>query len=311
VIGLPPSSGGVNATESSPFPAAIVVIDGAPGSAGGSTTAFDAADSLLEPTALVASTAHVYVLPGESELTKTGLATSELVPGTPPSDEAQSAVYPVIALPPLSAGGVNATETEFTPLVAVPMTGWSGTVAGTAVFDGSDGELVPIAFVAVTVHVYVAPLVSGDTTIGFDAPDATPVPPPVDDVHVAVYPVIALPPSFSGAVKSTEIDATPGVAVPIVGGSGTVAAAAATGNAITPTTTTPAASKLRAARRARVDRSRVPNRGCCTRIPPPRKSSVAAIRRVSLSGGDTTRYMKRARTVVCRKSRVRARRASA
>jgi hypothetical protein len=59
----------------------------------------------------------------------------------------------VIALPPSSAGGVNATETEFTPLVAAPINGGSGTVAGTAVFDGSDDELVPIPLVAVAVHV--------------------------------------------------------------------------------------------------------------------------------------------------------------
>jgi hypothetical protein len=82
----------MNATASWPFPATIVLIDGAPGTAGGSTTAFDAADSLLEPTALVASTEHVYVLPAESALTAIGLATSEFVPGTPPSDDAQSAV---------------------------------------------------------------------------------------------------------------------------------------------------------------------------------------------------------------------------
>jgi hypothetical protein len=48
---------------------------------------------------------------------------------------------------------------------------------------------------------------------------AVPVKPPGD--AVAVYEVIAPPPILDGAVKATEIEAPPAVAVPMVGASGT------------------------------------------------------------------------------------------
>ena len=39
---------------------------------------------------------------------------------------------------------------------------------------------------------------------------------------VTVYPVTGLPPSLAGAVKDTDADALPAVAVPITGAPGTV-----------------------------------------------------------------------------------------
>ena len=70
--------------------------------------------------------------------------------------------------------------------VATPIVGGSGTVtAGTAVFESAEGALVPIALVAVTTHLYDAPFVSGETTIGLDAADALPAA-PEPDVHDAV-----------------------------------------------------------------------------------------------------------------------------
>ena len=73
-----------------------------------------------------------------------------------------------------------------------------------------------------TVKVYAVPLAKPNTVIGAAAGPATvPVKPPGDDV--AVYPVIALPPSDTGAVKVTMACAFPPVAVPIVGASGAAA----------------------------------------------------------------------------------------
>ena len=69
----------------------------------------------------------------------------------PVTDE-HEAVNDVIALP-LSAPAVNATVTEPLPRVTLVIVGGSGTAAGVVGRDGSDAALVPIAFVAVTVHV--------------------------------------------------------------------------------------------------------------------------------------------------------------
>ena len=54
---------------------------------------------------------------------------------------------------PLFAGGVNVTTICWFPRVTVGCAGASGTAAGTTDADAADGLLVPIALVAVTVHV--------------------------------------------------------------------------------------------------------------------------------------------------------------
>jgi hypothetical protein len=77
---------------------------------------------------------------------------------------------------------------------------------------------VPLAFVAVTVKVYAVPLVSPVTAIGLAEPMA--VKPP--GLEVTVYPVIAEPPLLPGDVNVTVALAFPAVAVPIIGGPGTV-----------------------------------------------------------------------------------------
>ena len=61
--------------------------------------------------------------------------------------------------------------------------------------DGADDALVPIALVAVTVQVYVLPVVMAVTAIAAVVVElADRVVPPLLDVHVAVYRVIVLPP---------------------------------------------------------------------------------------------------------------------
>jgi hypothetical protein len=70
--------------------------------------------------------------------------------------------------------------------------------------------------VAVTVKVYAVPFVKPLTVIGEEAP--VPVTPP--GLEVTVYPVIALDPTYVGAVKVIDACALPPVAVPIVGAPG-------------------------------------------------------------------------------------------
>ncbi len=75
-------------------------------------------------------------------------------------------VYEEMAEPPLEAGGVKATTAEALPAVAVPMVGAPGRVAGTTVLEARDDGPAPTPLVAVTVKVYVSPLVRPVTVIG-------------------------------------------------------------------------------------------------------------------------------------------------
>jgi len=75
----------------------------------------------------------------------------------------------MIELPPLFAGADHATPALLFPTDAATLVGASGTAAGVTEFDAVDAVLVPTAFVAVTVNVYVVPLVNPVIVIG-DAP---------------------------------------------------------------------------------------------------------------------------------------------
>lgn len=59
--------------------------------------------------------------------------------------------------------------------------------------DAADGAPTPRALVAVTVHVYVLPVVNPVTVIGLAGPPLEPPTPPLLDTHDAVKPVIPLP----------------------------------------------------------------------------------------------------------------------
>ena len=76
--------------------------------------------------------------------------------------------------------------------------------------DAEEGELVPIAFVAVTVKVYAVPFVNPVTTIGEALPLAVKLP----GLDVTVYEVIVEPPSEPGALNATEACVFPAVAAP-------------------------------------------------------------------------------------------------
>ena len=149
-----------------------------------------------------------------------GAALPEPVPGAPPFPEVHDAVNDVMALP-LFAPGVNATEADALPLSTLPIVGALGTVAGTNAADAAEGALVPLPFVAVTLHVYVLPLVRPVTTMGADGPDRLPGAPPLLDRQEAVDEVTGLPLSAPG-VNATDPETLPRVTAPIVGACGTV-----------------------------------------------------------------------------------------
>jgi hypothetical protein len=118
-----------------------------------------------------------------------------------------------MGLPPVDEGAVNATVACVLPAVAAPIVGAPGVVARVTLLDGADAGLVPRAFLAVTVNVYVVPAVNPVTVIGLTVPVAV-LPP---GLAVTVYPVT----EPVGAVKLTVAWPVPAVAVTLVGGPGT------------------------------------------------------------------------------------------
>jgi hypothetical protein len=70
----------------------------------------------------------------------------------------------VIAAAPSEVGGWKLTIAEPFPATADTDRGAPGTLRGTTAFEGLDGGLVPIAFAAVTVKVYVVPSLSPEIT---------------------------------------------------------------------------------------------------------------------------------------------------
>ena len=118
----------------------------------------------------------------------------------------------------MDAGADQARDTCAFPGVAAFRVGAPGTVRGVAdnVFDG---ELVPAAFVAVTLNEYDWPLVR-PLMAQLVVPAVEQVNPP--GLAVAVYAVIALPPFDAGADQDRETWLSPGVAVLSVGAPGTV-----------------------------------------------------------------------------------------
>ncbi len=87
-----------------------------------------------------------------------------------------------MVLPPFETGGVNVTDADPFPAVAVPMVGAPGTVAGVTELDAAEAAPVPTPLVAVTVKVYAVPLVRPLTVIGLVVP--VPVKPPGELVTV-------------------------------------------------------------------------------------------------------------------------------
>ena len=87
---------------------------------------------------------------------------------------------------PLLAGATKATEICALPRVRIAAAGALGTAAGTAEPEAADAVPFPATLVASTVHVYVLPFVSDDTTIGDEEPAFEPALPPSLEVQPAV-----------------------------------------------------------------------------------------------------------------------------
>jgi hypothetical protein len=137
-------------------------------------------------------------------------------------------VYPVIALPPVFVGAVQLTVTKAFPFAGVPMVGAPGTPSGVTLAEELENGPVPTTLMAATVNVYASPMESPVTVQVVAVLD-------VDEGHasvvgvevvtfsaVTVYPVIALPPVFIGALQLTVAEPFPFVGVPMVGAPGTV-----------------------------------------------------------------------------------------
>jgi hypothetical protein len=163
------------------LPALTVGCAGALGTVLG-VTAADAGDAGPVPFTFVALTVHVYDFPFVSPPTTVGDAVSAAEPGVPPFDDVHTNPKPVIGLPP-SAGGTNDTVTCAFPAVSVGAAGALGIVLGMTVADAGDAGPAPLAFAAVTVHVYDFPFVSAPTAIGDAVSEAAPATPPFDDTH--------------------------------------------------------------------------------------------------------------------------------
>lgn len=125
-----------------------------------------------------------------------------------------------MADPPSVVGAVHETTAELSPPVALTLVGAAGTATGVTAVDADDGALEPAAFRATTVNVYAVPFAK-PLTVAVVAPAAALATMPLG-VDVMVKPVMTEPPLTAGAVHATTAVVSPGVALTLVGASGTV-----------------------------------------------------------------------------------------
>src|SRR5262245_1269934 len=153
-MALPPlDDGAVQVTAACPLPATALTPVGAPGGRAG-TPGLDPADAVPVPTAFVAVTVNVYVVPFVRPVTVALVAVPAAVAVRPPGDAVT--VKPVIALPPFESGAVQVTVACWFPAQASTPVGAPGTVAGdrgVTALDAVEAGPVPTAFVAFTVNV--------------------------------------------------------------------------------------------------------------------------------------------------------------
>jgi hypothetical protein len=77
-----------------------------------------------------------------------------------------------MAAPPVLEGAVKLTVAVPLAVVALPIVGVPGAVAGVMLLEALEAAPVPAAFVAVTVKVYGVPFASPVTVTGLLAPNA-------------------------------------------------------------------------------------------------------------------------------------------
>ena len=155
----------------------------------------DGSELALVSAAFVAVTVNVYTVFWVRPVTVTEVLV--VVAVSPPGSDVT--VYSVIGLPPSEAGAVHETNAETSLGIADTPLGTPGTRSGVTEFDASEGRLVPLEFVAVTVKVYAVPLVRPVTVS--EVAVVVAVIPPRDEM--TVYSVMGLPPSEAGAVHET------------------------------------------------------------------------------------------------------------
>src|SRR5260370_39163447 len=112
-----------------------------------------------------------------------------------------------MAAPPLEAGASQLNITWLFPGVTSRPAGAPGTVAGVTELDGDEAGPVPTALVAVTVKVYLVPLVRPLTVALVAVPLALAGVPPGGEG--TGYPVVWGPPLGAGAPPGTVARAVP------------------------------------------------------------------------------------------------------
>jgi hypothetical protein len=164
VIADPPLSlGGLKVTVAFVSPRTTEVKDGAPGGPTG-VTVLELAEGEDAPAALFATTVNEYEDPLLSPETVQLVEPTGTLHVAPPGEAVT--VYPVMAEPPLSVGGVKETRALPLPSTAETDVGDCGTVAGVAVTNAVEDSESPTPFVAMTRKVYSTPFVRPNTVIG-------------------------------------------------------------------------------------------------------------------------------------------------
>ncbi len=202
--------------RAAPFSPRAATSTGGSGRVRGVTGA-DGSEGTLVPLEFVAVTVKVYgvplVRPEKAQLVVVASVVQTWPPGWP------VIVYPVIELPPWSAGACQVTLAAPSPGVPTTSVGRSGSrPEGVTEFEGSEAGPSPTEFVAMTVKVYGMPLVRPVTTQLVAGATAVQVRPSGEEV--AVYEVGAGAPLGAGAVQLTSAAALPAAAVTAVGGPG-------------------------------------------------------------------------------------------
>ena len=152
----------------------------------------DAVDAVEFPAPFVATTVNVYEVPLVSPVTVAEVVDDVAV--KLPGDDVT--VYEVMTDPPVDAGALHETVDCPFPADALTLVGLPGTVIGVTGEDATDASEFPILFTAITVNVYVDPLVR--PVIVADAPEDVVVTLP--GVVVIIYDVITELPLFMGGV---------------------------------------------------------------------------------------------------------------
>ena len=116
--------------DTAPISDSVSVVDGVTATV---------AEATLGPTALLATTAHIYAVP----FTRLPTVAGENIADPVNAPGLQVAVYPLIGAPPSNAGGVKAMKACMLPGVAAPMVGAPGTTAKGVTSTGAELVLVP------------------------------------------------------------------------------------------------------------------------------------------------------------------------